>query len=180
MKSVNCDGGVGIQIRAETDRDHKAVEALLCAAFGGEAEARLLRRLRGGDDLIVSLVADAAGEIVGHVALTRAVVQESARSLDIAWLAPLAVAPERQRQGIGATLVYSGMDVCLGLGLTHAVVVGDPGYYGRFGFSAREASGLVSRYTGDALQLIDMTHAAPPLAGRLCEPDAFLELEPQA
>lgn len=180
MKSVTCDGGVGIQIRAETDRDHRLVESLLCDAFGGEAEARLLQRLRGGDDLIVSLVADAAGEIVGHVALTRAMVEDSGRSTDIAWLAPLAVAPARQRQGIGACLVYSGMDVCLGLGLTHAVVVGDPDYYRRFGFSAREAAGLVSRYKGGALQLIDMTHAAPPLSGRLCEPDAFLELEPQA
>ncbi|MEC9369270.1 MAG: N-acetyltransferase [Pseudomonadota bacterium] len=179
MTRRSGNGGEGIQIRAEAQGDRKAVDAMLRAAFGGDGESRLVERLRKGDDLIVSLVADSAGDVVGHIALSRALVSGDS-DLEIAWLAPLAVRPDRQGEGIGSSLVYAGMDVCLGLGLTHAVVVGDPDYYGRFGFSAEEARGLASRFQGSALQLIDMTHAAPPLSGRLSEPDAFMELEPQA
>ncbi|MFT4013276.1 MAG: GNAT family N-acetyltransferase [Paracoccus sp. (in: a-proteobacteria)] len=115
------------RLRLEHPQDHAAIHALLTRAFGGEDEAALVRRLRLDGDLALSLVADAAGCIVGHVALSG--IQAAGPALA---LAPVAVHPAVRRRGIGAALVRAALDAFPG----HSIIVlGDPAYYTRFGFT---------------------------------------------
>ncbi|WP_295046118.1 GNAT family N-acetyltransferase [uncultured Paracoccus sp.] len=130
-------------IRRETRQDLDAIDALLRDAFGGDAEAGLVRRLREDGDLSLSLVADAAGTIVGHAALSPLDADRPAHAL-----APVAVAPKAQRLGIGATLVHQALAWADGAAV---VVLGDPGYYGPLGFKPAD---LATPYAGPGLQIV--------------------------
>lgn len=127
-------------IREEGPGD--ALGPLLGAAFGGPDEARILAALRRDGDLALSLVAEAAGTLLGHVALSplRGDLPGAVA------LAPLAVAPRAQRRGIGSALVRAALDRA---GEATVVVLGDPGYYGRFGF--RPVADWDSPYAGPHL-----------------------------
>ncbi|MBU3029920.1 GNAT family N-acetyltransferase [Paracoccus marinaquae] len=130
-------------IRAETATDHAAIDALLQAAFEGPDEARLVRLLRDQGDLSLSLVAHAAGTILGHVALSPIGGDRPALAL-----APVAVTPRAQRLGIGSALIRDAIARSGGLPI---VVLGDPAYYGRFGFAPAD---LDSVYAGPCLQTL--------------------------
>ncbi len=130
-------------IRRETRQDPDAIDALLNDAFGGDDEAKIVRKLREGGDLALSLVAEAAGAILGHAALSPLGADRPAYAL-----APVAVAPKAQRLGIGAALVHQAVDWADGAAV---VVLGSPGYYGPLGFKPADLS---SPYAGLALQMI--------------------------
>lgn len=130
-------------IRRETRRDPDAIDALLRDSFGGKDEALLLRKLRENGDLSLSLVADAAGTILGHVALSPLAADRPAYAL-----APLAVAPKAQGLGIGAALVHQAV---IWADTASVVVVGAPAYYGPLGFRPAD---LDSPYKGLAMQMI--------------------------
>lgn len=130
-------------IRRETRQDLDAIDALLREAFGGEAEAQLVRRLRADGDLSLSLVADAGGTILGHAALSPLSADRPAHAL-----APVAVAPKAQRLGIGTALVREAVSWA---DEASVVVLGDPAYYGPLGFLPAD---LVSPYAGPGLQMI--------------------------
>lgn len=134
----------GLAVREERVGDETAVAALLCAAFGGDAEARLVRDLRRDGDLLLALVAEDAGGIVGYIAFSPVV----GLGMSAAALAPLAVLPERQRGGIGRTLVERGLAWLAGEGLRLVFVLGDPAYYSRFGFAAGTAWPFRTPYDG--------------------------------
>jgi putative acetyltransferase len=132
-------------VRAEREGDRAAVYALNVAAFGGTSEANLVDALRAQAQPLVSLVAEEDGKVVGHI-LFSPVVFESRPFLRIMGLAPMAVAPERQRIGIGAALVRAGLRSCRALGVDAVVVLGHPGYYPRFGFAPSTQFGFKSEY----------------------------------
>jgi putative acetyltransferase len=95
---------------------------------------------------VVSLVAEAAGAVVGHVLFSPVAVDpQPGPSLGVG-LAPLAVVPGQQRRSIGSRLVASGLEACLRGGFGFAVVLGAPGYYHRFGFRRARAEGLCNEY----------------------------------
>jgi putative acetyltransferase len=121
-------------VRAERADDAGAVRALNVAAFGREAEGRLVDRLRAGGKLVVSLVAEVDGAIAGHIAFSRVVPRDVSGSAAGAGLAPMAVLPDSQRSGIGSMLVREGIEACRKAGIGYVVVLGHPGYYPRFGF----------------------------------------------
>ena len=116
-------------------------------AFGQPAEANLVEKLRaaGGDAL--SLVAE-ADDVVGHILFTPVVVECASRRVVGMGLAPMAVLPECQRQGIGSQLVRRGLDILRERGCPFVVVVGHPEYYPRFGFEPASAHGLLSQWEG--------------------------------
>lgn len=120
-------------IRAEEERDWAAVYALNAAAFETTAEADLVDTLRRESKPIISLVADDAGEIVGHIMFSP-VALTGHPDLSIMGLAPMAVAAPRRRGGIGTLLVRTGLDRCMQIGAGAVVVLGHPAYYPRFGF----------------------------------------------
>lgn len=113
---------------------------MIARAFAGQAHSNqtehlLVDALRDADALSVSLVAEQAGEIVGHIAFSA--VQIKGRDCGWFGLAPLSVSPPRQRQGIGKALIAAGLRQLDTLGAQGCVVLGDPAYYARFGFRPR-------------------------------------------
>lgn len=136
-----------ITIRPETPSDAGAITAVLVAAFGGPVEANLVARLRADGDLALPLVAERAAEIVGHVAFT-ALAFDPPQDLKAWALAPLAVAPAVQNQGIGAALVHAGLLRARQAEIGFVAVLGEPAYYERFGFRAELARGLEVPWAG--------------------------------
>lgn len=132
-------------IRAERDTDHAAVHAVNAAAFPTPLEADLVDALRRQAHPLISLVAERDGAILGHI-LFSPVTLEGRPDLRIMGLAPMSVAPEHQRSGIGSALVRAGLAECKQLGFSAVVVLGHPEYYPRFGFSPAVRYGLRSEY----------------------------------
>ena len=132
-------------IRTEEERDRAAVYAVIAAAFERPLEADLVDVLRQQAQAMVSLVTENDQTIVGHI-LFSPVSLSGHPSLNIAGLAPLAVAPNHQRKGIGTALVRAGLERCKQLGLGAVVVLGHPEYYPRFGFSPASRFGIGCEY----------------------------------
>ena len=120
-------------IRAEEERHWPSVYALNAAVFETPAEADLVDALRREPRPMISLVADDAGEIVGHIMFSP-VTLIGHPGLRIMGLAPMAVVAHRQRSGIGTLLVRAGLEACKEIGAGAVVVLGHPDYYPRFGF----------------------------------------------
>ena len=121
-------------IRYEEEKDWAAVYALNVAAFVSGDEANLVNALREQARPVVSLVAVENGAVVGHIMFSPVKLSGHSELL-IMGLAPMAVAPEHQRKGIGSALVNTGVEQCKKLGYGAVVVLGHPEYYPRFGFS---------------------------------------------
>jgi len=134
-----------IQIRRERPADVPAIRAVNVAAFRTAAEADLVEALRAEAMPLVSLVADAGGEVVGHIMFSPVTVAGRA-SPSMMGLAPMAVVPARQREGIGSALVREGLAVCRELGAGAVVVLGHAAFYPRFGFTAASRFGLSCEY----------------------------------
>ncbi|MEO0714785.1 MAG: N-acetyltransferase [Pseudomonadota bacterium] len=126
-----------MRIRLETHADHAAIYAITQAAFapmpfsdGNEADC--VDRLRADGDLTLSLVAEEGADIVGHVAFSPVFLNDRPGG----WygLGPISVAPHRQKQGIGGALIADGLGRLSEIGAKGCVLIGDPAYYGRFGF----------------------------------------------
>jgi len=139
------DAGISMHIRPERATDTGEVRALNRAAFETSMEATLVDALRERARPIVSLVADAAGSIVGHI-LFSPVTLSGHGEVTIMGLAPMAVLPARQRQGIGSALVRAGLENCWQLGCDAVVVLGHPGFYPRFGFAPASRFGIGCEY----------------------------------
>lgn len=132
-------------IRPEEARDRDAVRAVNLAAFETSAEADLVDALREQARPVISLVAEDDGEVVGHT-LFSPVTLSGHPELAIMGLAPMAVVPGHQRQGIGSGIVRGGLERCRRLGFGAVVVLGHPGYYPRFGFTPSTRFGVRSEY----------------------------------
>ncbi len=132
-------------IRAEKENDQEAVFAVNGSAFETPAEATLVDLLREQARPVVSLVAEDQGNVVGHIMFSPVVLSGNP-DLKVMGLAPMAVAPEHQRKGIGSALVRAGLEQCRLLGFVAVVVLGHPEYYPRFGFSPSSRFGIDSDY----------------------------------
>lgn len=132
-------------IRAESEADHEGVYAVHAAAFPGPEEANLVNTLRSQVSPLVSLVAETDGEILGHI-LFSPVTLSSHPGLCIMGLAPMAVLPRLQNQGVGSKLVEAGLVRCREIGAVAVVVLGHPEYYPRFGFQPSTRFGIDSEY----------------------------------
>jgi putative acetyltransferase len=144
-----------MEIRAERSEDLSAVTTVNIAAFGREHEAWLVDRLRGIASTF-SFVAVESDRIVGHIFYSPVEIPhsglfanegEDANSSLFLGLAPLAVLPDRQRQGIGSLLIQYSLQECARLGCKAVVVLGHPAYYPKFGFVPAKGKGLKCEYT---------------------------------
>jgi putative acetyltransferase len=140
------------KIRPETARDFDRIKEIIITAFedhpyGYQKEDILVSNLRNQGALAVSLVAEYEGKVIGHIAFSEVTINGDDRS----WygLAPLSVDPDYHNQGVGSQLVLSGLEAIKKLGAEGCVLVGEPEYYGRFGFKAHESltlEGIPAKY----------------------------------
>jgi putative acetyltransferase len=163
-------------VRAERADDRAGIRSVHLAAFPTPAEADLVEQLRRDGDAVISLVAVEADRIVGHVLFSRMRVDADARQLSALALAPVAVIPGRQGCGIGSALVEAGIEAG-SKEFDMIFVLGEPGYYGRFGFDAEAAAPFASPYAGPYLQARAMNALAAPRSGRAEHAAAFEGLE---
>jgi len=147
-------------IRAEGPEDSLAIDEVVRLAFGQNDEVRLVQGLRQGGHNLLSLVAERHGEIVGHVLFTRLLIVGEEQTWSAAALAPLAVRPEYQRQGIGGALVNAGLAELRNRGETIVVVLGHEHYYPKFGFSAELARPLSAPFSGPAWMALELVPGA--------------------
>lgn len=134
-------------IRVEIPVDAAGIDALLRKVFGRDDEADLVQQLREDGLLTLGIVAtDDEGGVVGYAAFSPVDVA----GVDRQWvgLAPLAVDESLRRQGLGEKLVYEGLDALNEFSYAAVVVLGDPAYYGRFGFRVAAQYGLHCRWPG--------------------------------
>ena len=134
-----------MHIRREQPDDIPGIRAVNVQAFDTATEADLVDALREQARPIVSLVSVIDDVIVGHI-LFSPVTLSSDPDLSVMGLAPMAVAPPRQRQGIGSALVRAGLEECRRLNAAAVVVLGHAEYYPRFGFAKASRFGLTSEY----------------------------------
>ena len=127
-----------MEIRAERPGDEEAIGAVIDAAFAKAehsdgTEARIVERLRSANALTVTLVATEEEAVIGHVSISPVTINGE----HLGWfgLGPVAVSPESQNSGVGARLVYRALGDLRESGAKGCVVLGEPGYYSRFGFS---------------------------------------------
>jgi putative acetyltransferase len=135
-----------VQIRDETRADLSGIREVHRAAFDSPAEARLVDLLRERGKAPISLVAEASGQIVGHILFSPISIEPPHPGWHGLGLAPLAVIPDWQKRGIGMALVHQGLACCRELGAGLVVVLGAPVYYGRFGFQRADDFGLGNEY----------------------------------
>ncbi|MGN7740824.1 GNAT family N-acetyltransferase [Pseudomonas sp. 22526] len=130
-----------IQIRNERPADIPAIAAVTREAFlteehSSHTEHYIVNALREAGVLTLSLVAEREGVVIGHASISPVTLSQG----ESAWygLAPVSVLPAYQGQGIGSRLIRQLLEQLQALGAAGCVVLGDPGYYGRFGFKARD------------------------------------------
>lgn len=135
-----------ILIRPEQPALVPAIEAVQRAAFGRAAEAELIEKLRGSPqfDPKFSLMALYNGSVVGHALFFP--VSMDGVALKLYALGPIGVLPDYQRQMIGSALIYEGLEVCRKAKVAAVFVVGDPAYYGRFGFVSAATYGITCEF----------------------------------
>ena len=124
-------------VRTERAGDIDAIRSLTETAFKAAPHADgtehvIIDRLRAAGALTLSLVAEADGAVVGHVAFSPVTVSDGSAG----WygLGPISIDPARQGEGIGGKLIHEGLDRLKAIGATGCVLLGDPAYYSRFGF----------------------------------------------
>ncbi len=127
-----------ILIREETPADENAISEVTEAAFrdfeiSNHTEQFIIAALREANALTISLVAEAKGRVVGHIAFSPVTLSDG--TPDWYGLGPVSVLPELQKQGIGGALIEDGLSRLKGLGARGCCLVGHPTYYTRFGFS---------------------------------------------
>ena len=165
-----------LAIRTSTPDDVNAIELLYPQAFPDEDLLPLVRDLLPDTTVVTSLVATRDSQLAGHGVFTECGVSES--NTRAALLGPLAVAPEHQKQGVGSAIVRDGLRRMTEQGVAFVLVLGDPAYYGRFGF--RPEASIEPPYPlpaewKDAWQSIRLDDGAEACSGVLAVPPPWRE-----
>ena len=164
-----------MSVRLEETTDWPALYAIYAAAFGQLAEADLVRHMHDDGDLVLSVTAY-TDEPVGHIAYSKLSLHETS-AIKACVLAPLAVCSLFQKQGIGAALVRHSLKRLTETGHDLVVVLGEPHYYGRFGFTPRLAERLKTPYDGPYLQALALSDQGKDAHGSVSYARAFAELK---
>ncbi len=131
-----------IIVRKERPGDSAAIRRVEKAAFVQPDEAGIVDRIRANGGDCLSLVAVEDGQVIGHILFSRATVGTGRLAVEGMGLAPMAVLPKRQRQGIGSRLVRTGLALLRRHHVPFVIVLGHKDYYPRFGFQRASARGV--------------------------------------
>jgi len=137
-----------IKIREEIFRDIEAIRAINEQAFGQPQEANIVDKLRANCDGLLSLVALQDEKIIGHILFSPVTIEGNHGFLKGMGLAPMAVLPEFQRQGVGSELVQAGIEILGKSKCRFIIVLGHPEYYPRFGFEPASRYRIRSQWEG--------------------------------
>lgn len=150
------------------------------AAFGdhGRLVADLVDELRQSVTPVdgLSLVAEDAGQVVGHVLFTRSMLDAPRRLVDVQVLSPVAVQPERRRQGTGSALIRHGLHTMSERAVPMVFLEGEPGYYSRLGFrpgAEQDFRRPSLRIPDAAFQAIKLPAYQPWMTGTLVYSETF-------
>ena len=154
----------------EDPAERSAIRSVNQAAFGRADEADLVDTLRADGVVLASLVAESERRVVGHILFSRIWIND----VPAVALAPVAVLPEYQRQGIGGMLISRGIDLLRTRGERIILVLGHPEYYERFGFAAETARHIESPFPPEAFMAMELAPAAlANTRGKVRYPAAF-------
>ena len=134
-----------ISIRRERPEDIAVIRTVNETGFDQSTEADIIDALRDVCPDVLSLLAESDGEIVGHILFSPVTIEGGSQSRQGMGLAPMAVTPDRQRQGIGSELVQAGLEILRKQGCPFVIVLGHPAFYPRFGFVPASRYGLTSQ-----------------------------------
>ncbi|WP_243354384.1 GNAT family N-acetyltransferase [Bacillus litorisediminis] len=166
-------------VRPEKNEDYAVIKEINDLAFNGEGEGKLIELIRGSDHFIpeLSLVAeDIEGKVVGHILFSLVHIQTETGLIPTLALAPMAVLPAYQNQGIGSILVRSGLERAKELGYTHVVVLGHPHFYPKFGFIPSIKKGIESPFAvpAEVFMVTELAEGAlDQIHGKVVYPPAF-------
>jgi putative acetyltransferase len=135
-----------IEVRTARPEDSAVISEVHTRAFGGSVEAKLVRLITEREKALITLVALSGGKVVGHILFSRVTIANAPAMFRTVGLAPVAVLPEFQRQGIGSKLILEGLERSKQAGYDAVVLIGDPTYYSRFGFLRATDFGLQNEY----------------------------------
>ena len=135
-----------IEIRKEQPEDIPIIRIVNERAFGQPHESNVVDKLRQSCGNLLSLVACFESRPVGHVLFSPVTIERSGSAVQGMGLAPMAVLPEYQRQGIGSKLISSGLDILRDQSCPFVIVLGHPEYYPRFGFEVASRFSLKSQW----------------------------------
>lgn len=158
--------------RESTTEDLQSLERIYPAAFPDEDLLPVVRSLLTGSVDVLSLVAEDNGKVVGHVAFTICSVD----AVSVGLLAPLCVDPAQHKQGIGSALVREGFKRLQERAIDKVLVLGDPAYYGRFGFASERtirAPYPMPEDWADAWQSVSLGTRSEQIEGPLIVPDVW-------
>lgn len=154
---------MNIQIRDEQNTDIQAIFDLTKAAFSevqysSHTEQFIVNALRESHQLTLSLVAEINNQVVGHIAFSPIRISDETTG----WygLGPVSVLPEFQGKGIGSKLICSGLEALKDLDALGCILLGDPNYYGKFGFKA-DARLILEDVPADYFQILALTDHIP-------------------
>lgn len=142
-------------LRTAAPDDRAAIRACVDAAFGQPEEGALVEALRESGDAAIELVAVIDGRIAGHVMLSALAAPENCLAL-----APVCVAPQFQRQGLGGALIRKAIEKARERGAFAVFLLGEPAYYSRFGFSREAASRFDTVYPKDYTMALELAPGA--------------------
>ena len=161
-------------IRYENPADTPAIRSIHHTAFGRPDEADLVDSLRAEGVIVLSLVAESREQAIGHILFSRMSIDTPTSSIPAVSLAPLAVLPAHQRQGIGEQLIRRGLAILREQGERIVIVLGHPNYYPRFGFSTHNTRNLQSPFPPHALMALELSpRSLDGIGGKVRYPAAF-------
>ncbi len=173
-------------IRPESTEDHDAIRQVVAAAFGSDAQAILVERIRASPEYEpeMALVATIGDAVVGHVMISGALIRNDDGERRISMLSPLAVVPSRQREGVGSALVRAAIAAADARGEPLVILEGNPAYYGRLGFEHSTRYGIEIRLpewaspeAAQVMRLSSFDTGESSLQGVVVYPKAFEDLE---
>ncbi|WP_337100038.1 GNAT family N-acetyltransferase [Paenibacillus sp. YIM B09110] len=169
-----------MRIRTENQADYAQVHQVNFAAFGNrEDEAKLVERIRETSYFVpeLSIVAEEDGVIIGHILLSKADVVDGEQHYEVLALAPVAVDPNHQKQGVGKQLIHEALQRGKELGYAIVLLIGHPTYYPKFGFQPARSYGLELKQfevSDDVFMVCELQeNALKRIKGELIYPSAF-------
>jgi len=164
-------------IRQESRNDYKRIRALNDAAFGSTEESQLIDKLRSDGKVILSLVAEEDGDLIGHILFSRIQIENGVATYPAVALAPMCVSSVHQKKGVGGALIRQGVHMLKPRGENAVFVVGHKRYYPKFGFSATLAAQFQCEYAGDSFFALELQPGwIEGKAGSVVYPEAFRRL----